>query len=47
MELGLGRAAAMVYRDARGQTMTDEDWSRIESQLRLAYGRLNAGVGEP
>jgi hypothetical protein len=34
---GFGRAEAMAYRDARGQAMTDPDWSEIERRLRRAY----------
>lgn len=42
---GIGRAEAMAYRDARGQAMTDEDWSEIERRLRRAYQSLKAAVG--
>jgi hypothetical protein len=45
LDYGVARAEAMAYRDARGQMMTDEGWSHIESQLRLAYEKLKAGVG--
>jgi len=31
---GIGRAEAMAYRDARGQAMTDLDWSEIECRLQ-------------
>jgi hypothetical protein len=41
---GIGRAEAMAYRDARGQAMTDPDWSEIESRLRRAYRSLKAAV---
>ena len=41
---GIGRAEAMAFRDARGQAITDADWSSIETQLRNAYQRLKAGV---
>jgi hypothetical protein len=41
---GIGRAEAMAYRDARGQAMTDADWSEIECRLRRAYRSLNAAV---
>jgi hypothetical protein len=41
---GLGRAEAMAYRDARGQAMTDPDWSEIECRLRRAYRSLKAAV---
>jgi hypothetical protein len=27
----------MAYRDARGQAMTDADWTAIEDQLLRAY----------
>ena len=36
---------AMAYRDARGQAMTDLDWSEIECRLRRAYRSLKAAVG--
>jgi len=41
---GIGRAEAMAYRDARGQAMTDADWSEIECRLRRAYRSLQAAV---
>ena len=41
---GIGRAEAMAYRDARGQAMTDPDWSEIERRLRRAYRSLKAAV---
>ena len=41
---GIGRAEAMTYRDARGQAMTDADWSEIECRLRRAYRSLKAAV---
>jgi hypothetical protein len=41
---GIGRAEAMAYRDARGQAMTDQDWSEIERRLRRAYRSLKAAV---
>ena len=41
---GIGRAEAMAYRDARGQAMTDQDWSEIECRLRRAYQSLKAVV---
>ena len=41
---GIGRAEAMAYRDARGQAMTDPDWSEIECRLRRAYRSLKAAV---
>jgi hypothetical protein len=43
---GIGRAEAMAYRDARGQAITEEDWSRIETQLRDAYHLLKRGIGD-
>jgi hypothetical protein len=42
---GLGRAGAMAYRDARGQGITQGDWSAIEIRLRDAYRQLKAGIG--
>ena len=42
---GIGRAEAMAYRDARGQAMTDQDWSEVERRLRRAYQSLKALVG--
>ena len=41
---GIGRAEAMAYRDARGQAMTDLDWSEIECRGG-AYRSLKAAVG--
>ena len=41
---GIERAEAMGYRDARGRTMTDENWSEIERQLLDAYRLLKTGV---
>ena len=41
---GIGRAEAMAYRDARGLSMTDPDWSEIECRLRRAYQSLKAAV---
>jgi len=41
---GIGRAEAMAYRDARGQAMTNQDWSEIENRLRRAYRSLKAAV---
>lgn len=41
---GIGRAEAMAYRDARGQAMSDPDWSEIECRLRRAYRSLKAAV---
>jgi hypothetical protein len=42
---GIGRAEAMAYRDARGQAMSDHDWSEIERRLRRAYQSLKAAGG--
>jgi hypothetical protein len=41
---GIGRAEAMAYRDARGQAMSNQDWSEIECRLRRAYRSLKAAV---
>lgn len=41
---GIGRAEAMAWRDARGQTMTEQDWAEIEGRLRRAYAVLKAAV---
>ncbi|WP_199805749.1 hypothetical protein, partial [Bradyrhizobium lablabi] len=41
---GIGRAEAMAFRDARGQGMTDPNWSEIEFRLRRAYWSLKAAV---
>lgn len=41
---GIGRAEAMAFRDARGQAMTDADWSEIERRLHRAYRSLKAAV---
>jgi hypothetical protein len=37
---GISRAEAMAYRDARGQGMTEQDWTVIEAQLLQAYQLL-------
>jgi hypothetical protein len=37
-----GRVDAMVYRDARGTTMTDADWQEVERRLVAAYADLAA-----
>ena len=41
---GIERAEAMGYRDARGPTMTEQDWSEIERRLLGAYKLLKAAV---
>jgi hypothetical protein len=43
---GIGRAEAMAYRDARGQAIAEEDWLRIEMELRDAYHQLKRGIGD-
>jgi hypothetical protein len=45
LAFGIGRAEAMSYRDARGQAITEEDWLKIEAQLRDAYQQLKMGIG--
>ena len=45
LAFGIDRAEAMSYRDARGQAITEEDWLRIEAQLRDAYQQLRKGIG--
>jgi hypothetical protein len=44
MGFGNERAAAMAYRDARGEGITEQDWLSIEMQLRSAYQRLKVGI---
>jgi hypothetical protein len=34
----------MAYRDARGQAMTDADWTAIEDRLLRAYQLLKTSV---
>ena len=41
---GIGRAEAMAFRDARGEAMTEADWSEIEAQLLRSYQLLEAAV---
>jgi hypothetical protein len=41
---GVTRAQAMEFRDARGQRITDADWTAIEQQLLSAYQRLKRAV---
>jgi hypothetical protein len=45
-ESGALRAAAMAYRDARNDNMTDEDWRAVSGQLAAAYGKLKDGIGK-
>jgi hypothetical protein len=44
-QFGVARAQAMAYRDARGEAITEADWTRIESQLGQAYRSLKASIG--
>jgi hypothetical protein len=44
LQSGITRAEAMAYRDARGQAMTDADWTAIEDQLLRAYQLLKTAV---
>lgn len=44
VEAGVLRAEAMAYRDARGDKMTAEDWSKVRSQLSAAYNKLKQGI---
>jgi hypothetical protein len=44
VESSIARAEAMAYRDARGATITDADWSNIEMQLRHAYELMKTHV---
>src|SRR5256884_7061215 len=41
---GIERAEAMGYRDTRGRTMTDQDWSEIERRLLGACKLLKAAI---
>jgi hypothetical protein len=43
-QFGIARAEAMALRDARGEEITEADWTRIESQLGGAYRSLKASV---
>jgi hypothetical protein len=43
---GIVRAEAMAYRDARSRSMTEADWSDIQTQLLRAYGLLKVSVRE-
>jgi hypothetical protein len=45
LAFGIGRAEAMSYRDTQGQTITEQDWLKIEAQLRDAYQQLKMGIG--
>jgi len=42
---GIGRAEAMAYRDARGQAMTNLDWSEIECRLQRRLPVPEGGGG--
>jgi hypothetical protein len=44
VEMGIARAQAMAYRDARGDAITDDDWENIEAQLLRAYQLLKTGI---
>jgi hypothetical protein len=44
LESGIVRAEAMAYRDARYKSMTEADWSEIETQLLRASRLLKASV---
>jgi len=44
LESGIVRAEAMAYRDARYKSMTEANWSEIETQLLRAYRLLKASV---
>jgi hypothetical protein len=44
LESGVVRAEAMAYRDARSRSMTEADWSEIETQLLRAYRLLKGSV---
>ena len=41
---GIVRAQAMEFRDARGRSITEADWTAIERQLLSAYQRLKRAV---
>ena len=43
-QFGIARAAAMAYRDARGEGITEGDWAAIEARLAGAYRSLKASV---
>jgi hypothetical protein len=43
-DFGIIRAQAMEFRDARGQSITEADWTAIEQQLRVAYRHLKRAV---
>jgi hypothetical protein len=44
LESGIARAEAMAYRDARYKSMTEANWSEIETQLLRAYRLLKASL---
>lgn len=44
MQSGVVRAQAMAYRDSKGSTIADVDWSIINSQLRTAYALLRKAL---
>ena len=41
---GIVRAQAMAFRDARGEAMSDADWSVINDRLRVAYALLKRAL---
>jgi hypothetical protein len=40
------RAQAMLYRDQRGESITDQDWHRIENWLRQSWASLHTAVAQ-
>jgi hypothetical protein len=40
------RAAAMDYRDKRGQSITDDDWNAVERMLVQSFSQLKSVVGK-
>ena len=44
LESGIVRAEAMAYRDARYKSMTEGNWSEIETRLLRAYRLLKASA---
>lgn len=43
---GVMRAQAMDFRDGRGQSITEADWTAIEQQLLSAYQHLKRAVSQ-
>jgi hypothetical protein len=46
IESGIAPAEAMVYRDAQGQRMAEQDWAETEGRLPRAYRSLKTALAD-